>query len=397
MKRLSENQFVSLSCLFLFFDALNGFFLTVVGLDIKISIAYKLFFLCFALVFLAKKNKNYFFFSLFLIIYSLIWSVFQNIFGSGDYLLNDFSEILKLFYTFIIFFTFSSFQTSNPNVALIKISFFSTIVLLFNVTIGYLGVGNTSYDDYGFKGLFYAGNALSGVLVIIFSFYLFSNYSNGKYRFTSFFILMFIALMLGTKSAVLGLVLVFFLSYTKLSELKSFLVLMVILFLITFLVFSNFELITNSAVYTRISYFYDNGGITRVLLSGRDVFLDNIFPIYLSTHVGGLIFGLGFEELREGGKPLVEMDFFDILFIFGMSALLFYVISILTYVCVSVKKFAFINGVRVVFSALLVLSLIAFWAGHILFNGLVTPFLGILLSIPFWKYNYLKWSECDNE
>lgn len=397
MKTLSENQFVSLSCLFLFFDALNGFFLTVVGLDIKISIAYKLFFLCFALVFLAKKNKNYFFFSLFLIIYSFIWSVFKNIFGSGDYLLNDFSEILKLFYTFIIFFTFSSFQTSNPNVALIKISFFSTIVLLFNVTVGYLGVGNTSYNDYGFKGLFYAGNALSGVLVIIFSFYFFSNYSNGKYRFTSFFILMFIALMLGTKSAVLGLVLVFFLSYTKLSELKSFLVLMVILFLITFLVFSNFELITNSAVYTRISYFYDNGGITRVLLSGRDVFLDNIFPIYLSTDVGGLIFGLGFEELREGGKPLVEMDFFDILFIFGMSALLFYVISILTYVCVSVKKFAFINGVRVVFSALLVLSLIAFWAGHILFNGLVTPFLGILLSIPFWKYNYLKWSECDNE
>lgn len=397
MSKVNERNFITLSCFFLFFDSVNGFFLTLVSYDLKISIIYKLIYLFLALLFLARKNKFYFHISLCLVFYSIAWSLLQNILGSGRYFFSDFSEIIKLFYTFIIFFTFASFKETCPERSLIKIAIFSSVILTLNVITGYLGFGYTSYENYGYKGFFYAGNALSGVLIIIFSFLLFANHIKNKHSISSFLFFVFIAVMLGTKSTMLGLFLLLSLVYFRLTDLKSLLSISLILSLSIFLIYTNIEAILNSAIFARMTYFYENGGFVRVVLSGRNEFLDNIYPFYLNSNAAELFFGLGFEELRSNGKPLVEMDFFDILFLFGISTFVFYIFSIFLYISLTFKKSTHVDGVRVIYSALIVLLLIAFIAGHILFNGLVTPFLGILLAIPYWQYNHSVWSKEINE
>jgi hypothetical protein len=275
----------------------------------------------------------------------------------------------------------------------------SLFVLFLNILASVVGFGYSSYENSGVgaKGFFYAANALSGVIVLIASFLLVkAQHKSIKQYILIFFLLFMLAAVIGTKSGILGVFLVA--SIIPIFRFRLSLNLVVgLLLLIPFVMYSLFyiyEWFLNSAFYERFMYFYDTGGLTRALLSDRDIFFWNIYPFYSRSDFITLLWGYGFSDLNTFPKALVEIDPIDMVFIFG-------VIPFITYTFLMSGIFKSIESISTkdllisdlklsVGVASFVMILISFVAGHILFNGIVTFLWGTVLALPHWRLNNLK-------
>jgi hypothetical protein len=383
----------------LFIDSATGFFSLKLGIDIKLSILYKMFFIALSLFYLLRVNIVKFVISFGLLSFVLIWSLLHNFTGDLKFLLFDFGEGLKLFSTIVLFFTFSSFKYIDCKKHYMQLIIISLFVLFLNILASVVGFGYSSYENSGVgaKGFFYAANALSGVIVLIASFLLVkAQHKSIKQYILIFFLLFMLAAVIGTKSGILGVFLVA--SIIPIFRFRLSLNLVVgLLLLIPFVMYSFFyiyEWFLNSAFYERFMYFYDTGGLTRALLSDRDIFFWNIYPFYSRSDFITLLWGYGFSDLNTFPKALVEIDPIDMVFIFG-------VIPFITYTFLMSGIFKSIESISTkdllisdlklsVGVASFVMILISFVAGHILFNGIVTFLWGAVLALPHWRLNNLK-------
>lgn len=397
-ERKLEQLLFWLACGLLFIDSLTGFFVLKVGVDLKLSILYKIVFLFLGLLLLLQRNIKYFIISFSLLSYVIGWSIAQNWFGSIKYLVFDFGEALKLVSTIIVFLVFSTFKLLDCRKLHFKIFSISVAVLFINIFFSLIGIGSKSYGVFGAKGFFYAANALSGIIVLIAAFVLVRAFKHGIVMYvsaTGFFALL--AAMIGTKSGILGVMIV-----ASLIPLSRFIVTPKLLGALAILVpvavigaLYLYDLFINSPIYERIVYFYETGGVTRALLSDRDVFFWDIFPTFVNQGYGRLLWGFGFEQLNLFNKDTVEMDPIDIVFIFGFFTFAVYVV-IMYFMFKSVylsetyrDELSHDLKLSIAVSSF-VLILISSIAGHILFNGVVTFIWGVTIALPFWRRNNLE-------
>ncbi|MBY5978955.1 O-antigen ligase family protein [Ferrimonas balearica] len=384
----------------LLIDAVTGLFLLKFGVNTNLSILYKIVFLMGCLVLLYKQSSFEFQLSFSLILLLIIWALANNVTYGPSSLIEDFGDGLKLLSPIIVFFAFTHFKYHEAKDFIVKFVVITLGVLVVNIVFTFIGIGRSTYGNFGAKGFFQSGNSLSAIIVLLSAFLLTLCYRRGMLAFlTSFLVMLATAAAIGTKSAILGVVLVagmifvlrFRATYTQLA------ISGVIFIVLSALMFVAVKMLMETTLWDRILFFYNNGGLTRVLLSGRDAFLLEILPTFTQSGFADLFFGMGAEKLHYFDKAKVEIDPVDILFKFGFL-LTFLYFGLLSLVLGKVFTLPLLRNdpwqSDLKLAACIstsVLLFMAFIAGHVLINGVVTFIWGAMLALPFWHRNNVRY------
>ena len=250
------------------------------------------------------------------------------------------------------------------------------------------GVGFNTYGEgtFGFKGFFAAGNGLGvfqgiGLLISIY----YWKVTQERYSLVFALIILFSTVIIGSKTALI-LSLLGFLSiiiFTKSIWLKSLVILLISL---TIGIYINDILDIFYTVFDVILFRFGNSdSIFSWIFSNRDnYFIDAINSVsFDGLLILRLFIGFGaFISFREplGNYPsidILESDFADVLFMYGILFIVIYVLFILfnLYKGLNSKKFF----LTFIFLLIISHSLIA---GHVLFNGMsgvLVPLLSLLI------------------
>lgn len=382
-------------------DSINGFLLTS-GVSISLSQIVKIPLLVLMLSRILMLNRKYFIHIL-VIFFILVFSVAINYFKLGIInIAKEFVIITKLLIIPVSVYYFveiSKLDFSNYLKIITRIFIISFFIIFANIGLGVLGFGFDQYTGgIGKKGFFYAGNELSILYVVIYSalmYIIFNRFSKWQY-FVFAAIGFFVGIFISTKVSMLSIIILTFmiplLSTKWQITTKKVLALCFSvggLFLILIFI-SNF--LADSGFFDKWVYFlrYYDYNYVSIILSGRDHFLADAVAMSLNfkseLHV---LFGYSFEgfmQLFEQNSMKkahsIEMDFFDLYFFYGLFGL-FAVLSVWFYSIYYylVNK----NANKVILFTVILILIISFLSGHVLYSGLSGPFIGLYLSLLFQK------------
>lgn len=329
---------------------------------------------------------------LFLIGYFIIYLTSQ-IFLLHNGFSSSLNTILTIFYLPIVIIFMHEVDT-NENYFNLKIIMITYLIYLNLIVIPYLfKYGNYADNFYegknGFYGLFYGGNEISNILVILLPLVI-----EYLVRKKSYFliILTFVELLLciylvGTKTLMLGSIIVsiYFLFkylrpvYKKFSKKKKG-----ILWGLAFLIFLGILVVLPRMAVTKniiraieyydfnLSNIFSLNGLDKLIFSGRLEVLKSVGNLYRNSSLFSILLGLGksYIILFKG----IEIDIFDIFFTLGISGILVY-----GYVMLKNIKSEKLKGVYLfTFILSMVISLIT---GHVLNTPNVSVFIGLLFSL----------------
>ena len=365
-----------------------------------------------------------------LIIYAILYFALKlDLFSSLSFLVSEVTYMFKYFYTLIILLLLLNiFDELKPNNRIIfkllqlDLLIYCFIIVLANVT-------NTAFGTYAYgagnSGWFYSGNEIGIILALLFPFlYLIVNKTN-SYKCLFLIIPVVLAMeIIGTKTAMLGLLLptiVFFIYYlirVRHGKLKQLIMTLIILLVI---VCSSPNLPVVANIRNSLTSFNDrvtneeeqdedltDEAVTKVLLSDRDYFEKKIGRIYSNASIQDELFGIGFTNRDcindKNITKLIEMDFHDIFYRYGIVGFIIYLLPFILLVglclkeCIKVKfKFnakqlllGYVSGVSV---------FIAFMVGHTLGAPAVSFYvcLAIVMFIYYLKESYHKIDLDDNK
>lgn len=329
---------------------------------------------------------------LFLIGYFIIYLTSQ-IFLLHNGFSSSLNTILTIFYLPIVIIFMHEVDT-NESYFNLKIIMITYLIYLNLIVIPYLfKYGNYADNFYegknGFYGLFYGGNEISNILVILLPLVI-----EYLVRKKSYFliILTFVELLLciylvGTKTLMLGSIIVsiYFLFkylrpvYKKFSKKKKG-----ILWGLAFLIFLGILVVLPRMAVTKniiraieyydfnLSNIFSLNGLDKLIFSGRLEVLKSVGNLYRNSSLFSILLGLGksYIILFKG----IEIDIFDIFFTLGISGILVY-----GYVMLKNIKSEKLKGVYLfTFILSMVISLIT---GHVLNTPNVSIFIGLLFSL----------------
>ncbi len=387
-------------------DAVNGFFLSGMGIDPKLSAMFKLVLLMLILVQVGAESLKvlgYCLLTLLLFLIGPIITLTETTNAAGFF--DDFTSALKILTTLLIFVYCCQIADKWPELLekyghwALKAGFY---ILVVNLVLGLLGFGFSSYggdeegDDaeIGVKGFFYAGNEVSGLFVVLFGMALHRIWQKNKKAYFLFApIAMVFGLMIATKAAMLaGAVMVFAiplfnerqrilnLTFLKVKMVGPLLVVGIVLALILIPIFEA------TGMMNRFIWFYNHKGILGILLSGRDEFVINMMhAIELYGNWADYIFGLSKTGLGEITKNAMEIDPIDMYLWHGIAGLVFFVINITIFLRVSYLAARLPNSVwgPCVLVINLLLVGVSFVAGHIFTSGMLAPIYGLVNAMAY--------------
>lgn len=373
-------------------DTLNGFLLFKFNIDAGVSAIYKIIIFCICLIYNCF-SKNSLICNFLIILYGLIILSIHSIYSTSSNLAMDLSEYIKLATTFVIFAAVANFTYFNPQRYIKVLSSYSLLIISINLTFSILGLGGSSYTDFGFKGFFYAANALSGVYCIIAGITLYISLNAGmKYYWLSSAFLLVCAAGIGTKTSIIFVALsIVVLPILVGKKKKNFWSLLAILLAIVCFFMVYLEEILNSSLAERIGHFYGVGGLAKVIFSGRDIFFIDNMHSFINGNILLFLTGMGFSGINSFRKPLTEIDIADIAIIYGVFTLLLYLITFLSLLSYSNKFIKLYSPKKIIVLSTYIgtmLFIVSSIAGHILFNGMVTLYLGVIIALPHWTANY---------
>ena len=395
--------FLMMSCL-LIVDSINGFFLSGLGIDPRLSAAFKLLLLAIVLFQIGAHSLYSLAGLLSCLLLLLIGPIFTLIktLDAGAFI-NDFITVLKVLTAFIIFIYCVLMARYWPELIqkygklVCQISF---IVLALNLILGVLGFGFSSYGDegsktsIGVKGFFYAGNEVSGLFILFFGTSLHLLWQKHKVAYFIFTPFVFIAgLLVATKSAMLSAAVLVFLiplfnerhRLLNLTWLKVKMILPVLLVAVM-LVLVLVPVLEATGLWERFVWFYQKKGAIGIVMSGRDEFVINAVSAFQQfATLPEILFGFGRTGLGLITKDSMEIDPIDLYFWFGIAGLLmFLLLAVLffrvSYLATKVKHSVWGPSVLVINIALFGVSIIA---GHVLTSGMLTPFIGLLNGMAY--------------
>ena len=397
-----DNLIILLMFALLPVDMLNGIILKK-GINLPISIGqlYKLIILAF-LFFKFLFKPKLLLFSLGVTFLLFIPSLYQSIkLLNVGFLFEDIIKISKYLAPLFCFLFFVDYIKRADEIGirkLIRLVQFSYLVLAVNILLKYVGLGYPMYEfgNIGSKGFFYAGNEISALLVILSSVIAFDLWHNKKIiqYFIFWALTLFIGLTISSKTGVVGIALIFLLIPLKRPSIKlsigRIIFFLSSLFIVIPLVFYlSWKFIQGTAFYIRLQYFSAKFDFWTFLLSNRNVFFTDAYKIYKEEYsVLEKVIGVGQAqyELINNGR-IVEVDFADILFAYGIIGLIYFFAIILFLIVQALRfsrndKYIFANFVLLM---ILVLLAISTTAGHVFSSGMAAVFIGLLFSLMYYK------------
>ena len=386
-------------------DTLTGF-LEHKGLKLALSPSqiWKFFILGGMLVYIAKTKYEYVILAL-TYFGILVAPRYIDFLGHEDLkgFLSDIVYALKYSSFFIAFiwartlFTISDIYLKKIN----QIFIINFIVLALNLFGGVLGYGYSQYGNIGSVGYFIAGNEISGLIIIVFGLIL--NYffkKKQKYYLLACLMLIVLSLLKSTKVAIAGTILLTFLipyfsenlPILSLSNLRKK-ILMSFLVMIPFLIIGLYFAMIYTGLWERIQYFYTHYDFLTFLLSGRNKYVEVVIEVFESNFsVFQLLFGKGYfngmNEIRlfyGGVDTISEIDIVDLFYQFGFVGLILVFSLWFYFIKTSYQKMITNNSMMAsaVFIINILLFLISFPAGHILYSGIAGILIGIMNGIQF--------------
>lgn len=331
-----------------------------------------------------------------------------------------------LFSALFMIFDFSKEQQEEKRKLLSSVSLASLII---SITLFIAVLTGTSGNTYpylkaGYKGWFFAGNELGAIiaitfpLLLIFALIKMDSFQKWYYWLPAFF-LGITGVIVGTKVSYFSVLLstIIFLFSIALAWLfdkskRRYLLnlLLAALLLVVFLGSTPF-----SPSYTNFTgdferlpsgdnetadeedaeeepaedtkedkYAAEDLGVLNVLLSSRNIYFVGFLNYYDEADITQKAFGMGYAGNYPEKPKLIEMDFFDFFFSFGIIGFLLYLIPffLLVWVIIStlIKNWKLVFSVEnILLASSIALGLgIAFLAGHVL----SAPAVSIYLSLP---------------
>jgi hypothetical protein len=152
------------------------------------------------------------------------------------------------------------------------------------------------------------------------------------------------------------------------------------------------EYLKKSDVMQRLSYFWNELDIYTFILSNRNTFLFDFIEIFKKEYnIIEMIIGVGqstFETLNN--NHIIELDFFDIYFAYGIIGILLFLFYI-SFLLIQ-SKIKSLNRKTYLFSSYskyiaLFLIVLSFLSGHIFNSGMAAIYMGCVFSLMYYKSN----------
>lgn len=397
-------------------DAINGFFLVGIGVDLKLSAAFKMFLLLLVLYQIGATSQKvlaFVFSGLLCLLIGPIITFTQTVDPIG--FIDDFTSCLKIVTAFIIFIYVALMakkwpdRVNNYGALCLKFSFF---ILLTNLVLGLLGFGFSSYGDssvetesdesnIGIKGFFYAGNEVSGIFIILFAWALHSAWRRGTLTYVMVSLLaMGFGVLVATKAAMISSVLLVF-AIPLLNErnrifnltwlkVKTAFPIIIVGTILAFILIPIFE---STGLLGRFMWFYEKKGVIGIILSGRDEFIVTAMNAFMA-HATWIDYIFGFSKTGLGliTKNAMEIDPIDMYLWHGLMGLFLFMLGSMTFLrlsylaCLSPKS---VWG-PAVFIINLSLIAVSFIAGHIFTSGMLAPLFGLVNGLAYLDYINIK-------
>ncbi|MCK8132658.1 O-antigen ligase family protein [Pseudoalteromonas sp. 2CM28B] len=394
--------------LYLLADIASGFFVIQLGIDLKISLLYKLPLTALVFILILSLAPKYFLALCCILTTLLLGPVLQLLSKANfTFFVADFSYVYKMLMPISIFIYFGLLAARWRRFTIFwleKILLSNFIILCFNLFIGALGFGRASYslqdgETAGSNGFIYAANELGGAMVVLFSFALHWCWNEKpKWYFIFSLFTVLCGLLVATKTAMLAALMLIFLipianerekifSITKLKciiFIPMIAVVVAIFFLIT-------DLLQAIGLYDRLAHILSEQGILGVIWSGRDEYVRDLLTVYIDRlDFWQQLVGVGTSGVAQyiPRKYTSEVDLIDALVWFGLpgvaTCLGFYVLTLLK----AASQFVNPNSKYSpsVFVGLFILFFLAQLSGHIWMSGTLGIVLGCFLSL-LWVDN----------
>lgn len=402
--RYNKVEFILLSYLILspFADLLTGIFIYKLGMPESFlgspSQFIRVIFILFSLPLLDRKRLKIVFG-----IFCYLWTIETVSFIYIQELRSFFSGMnyfMKLLYLYLFYEIIRMINDRGEETVLKIVNVFLDSSCLYALGIiipTVLGIGVSSYgfeDTFGQKGLFASGNALNIYLGTALSIALL-RINKTKKDVIKIFILMAGIILLGTKTAFLFL---FFgiMLYLK-NQPKHLRMFILIFVFVIFYTYGDVILKALSGIYDVILYrFSIRVDFLTFITSGRNVYITDAFDEFFKSSIWPIkfIFGGGaFLSFRSAYYPgmsydTLEMDMFDIFFMYGLIGAVIYMILFYVILAVSFKKS------KVLFMLFALFLFHSFLAGHVVFDGLpiiagLVLYLMMLRNLFIKKYFYI--------
>lgn len=401
---------IYLMAFYLLADMLSGVAIVYAGLDLKVSLLYKMPLFVLLLLLIGRYNLNFMLGVLIAIVILMIGPVasYYKVLRL-DILFADFAYAVKVIMPAVVMLYFFIMSKQAPEWTLKWIKFIllsGFIILLINFFLGALGFGNATYsvgsdneESAGSTGFVMAGNELGAVYLLLFGYALHQVWNNLSRIFYVLLVVVTIAcgILVATKTTMLAsMILVFIIpivnerqnlyKFTWL-KIKVFLPLALTSICVVIMIF---DILESIGLLERIMFFYEKRGLIMIIWSGRDQFISDLMNAYIyNSNLLEQLFGqgsaIGLKHIY--GKSSAEVDFVDALTWFGFFGLsmcsffyLFLLIKSYKLAISMTSKYA--PCLFLVNSLLLLLSILS---GHIWMSGT----LGIAVGV----FNSLLWFD----
>lgn len=378
--------------LFLAVDCLNGAVLQWHGTSYGLSVYYKLIvLLLMALVLLLQQPKRLAALLLLLLLL-LAGPAMHWLQLATRWMIADMQLAVKALSPLLALVWLLSLQQRRPQLAtqlLTQTLYISAAVLLLNALAGVAGFGFTAYQPLdgvaqsflGIKGFFYSTNELSAVLLVISCGLLVLCWPHYKaaYVLVSSCALV-LALLLLTKTGLFGVVMlvvfvpllmqgaVFWQRQRRVLAIATGLLLLLLMLLLL----NGEYLLRLLGIYDKLSFVYQQRGLSGILLSSRDYYAGRIWQTAADNYSEWQrLAGVG-----QGGialylkKYFAELDWFDLLVFHGIAGLLTFLLVFAVFIRHSWQQ-RFSGAGRSLLLLNFLLLLVSSLAGHILTSGML--------------------------
>lgn len=340
------------------------------------------------LLFTKDKRKEIWF----LLIYFIAYLGIQSLILNNDFS-NSLNSILTIFYlpSIIIFLNKVNIDKKYFN---LKIVMFTYLIYLNLIIVPYLfKYGNYANNFYegknGFYGLFYGGNEISNILVIMLPLVIEYLVQEKNYFLIglTFIELLLCIYLVGTKTLILGSIIIsiYFLFkylrpvYKSLDNKKKYSLWTLLILLIIGTIILLPKMAVTKNIIRAINYYGFNlnnifslNGLDKLIFSSRLEALGKVSNLYLNSHLINILMGLGKSYVNTFKG--IEIDIFDIFFSIGIIGILVY-----GYLCFKNIKAVKLKGIYLfTFILSIMISLVT---GHILNTPNVSIYVGLLFCL----------------
>lgn len=423
-------------------DILTFFMKEYAEIDITIGIVARTIFLIYSLFYIifsekiSKNRPNL----LYLVFLAIAFSANMIISVNKTYIIADIKNIIKIVYLpiMIIFFLMynkKSKEKLSTNILLINGIIISCTVLISKLTSSQICTyGNSINCIMGYTGWFYSANEYGMILVMLFALALYEFYKSNFsiMSLISVIMLFYCALCLGTKASFVGvasiliMVLIFqtirtiaFRSKNQLIAFTISLLFVIFTYILTPslpVCYNNYDLFRSYNMYCKIPVdklnfnkkgndeeinkeleeIYKNSKEniseeekTKIILNGRDRYLESKKDKIKETTISEKIFGMGYSGYGtdNNGKIIItERDYYDLIFEYGyfgfiivLMPVIYCLFKIVIFMFKDVKRILYYKNI-ILFGIIIVLFG-AHISGHTLFAPAVTTYIAYILGI----------------